>query len=558
MGAEIDDEFQEHVDDTEAEAALQRLLADQRFKTADRQKAILTYLVAQRIKDEEVKAYAIAVDVLGRPSNFDSSIDPIVRIEISRLRSTLESFYVAFGEDHDIWISVKKGKYIACFARNTANAPHHRKADEIPLGHTIRRNPYQPENTPPKRRLMFAGLMVSVVAAIATLSIYSYAHRPVISTKPVVYVTVDAANPQQAGEASQVRDGLLTALTQFQTIVVAQPAYASVRANAADRRYSVQLKYYSDLDERSVWWQVTENASGNLLMSGLERVETAGKSAAVARQEIVASLAKRIAANRGVINSIKLNAAQDSVGNDCVVRAEYALEVRGSLEAAANCLERTVRLMPHDPDANAVLARILLAPAGRATSPEVADRALRLAQDAVARAPFSDRAQLALMAAQAAGGRLEAAIKAGNKAVALNPNSPDSVAALGGLLYSAGYTSAGLAMAKEASAETDIVPRCAMVVLALDAFRDARYSEALLWTERVTGRSSLTSVIRAAALGELGSEQAPGSVTDGGIDAAAFKRTVDAVGLPPDLVTMLERGVTKAGADLEPVGSISR
>ncbi|MDM9646776.1 hypothetical protein [Rhizobium sp. S163] len=138
-----------------------------------------------------------------------------------------------------------------------------------------------------------------------------------------------------------------------------------------------------------------------------------------------------------MINSIELDASQDSIGNDCAVRAEYALEVRGSVEAAANCLEHTVRLMPHDPDANATLARILLAPAGIATPSEVADRALRHAQDAVARAPFSDRAQLALMAAQAAGGRLQAAIEAGNRAVALNPSNPDSLAALGGLLYSA-------------------------------------------------------------------------------------------------------------------------
>ncbi|MDM9646777.1 hypothetical protein [Rhizobium sp. S163] len=111
-------------------------------------------------------------------------------------------------------------------------------------------------------------------------------------------------------------------------------------------------------------------------------------------------------------------------------------------------------------------------------------------------------------------------------------------------------------MAKEASAETDIVPRCAIIVLALDAFRDARYSEALLWTERVNDRSSLTSVVRAAALGELGSEQAPSSIGDGGINAVVFKRTVNAAGLPPDLVSMLERGVTKAGVDLDPVGSI--
>ncbi|KRB59515.1 hypothetical protein ASE04_26480 [Rhizobium sp. Root708] len=77
-------------------------------------------------------------------------------------------------------------------------------------------------------------------------------------------------------------------------------------------------------------------------------------------------------------------------------------------------------------------------------------------------------------------------------------------------------------------------------------------------TEQVNGSSPLTKVIRLAALGELGSEQAKASLDDGNISPAAFKKTVDAVGLQPDLVSMLEKGLTKAGADLEPVGSISR
>ncbi|KRB59514.1 hypothetical protein ASE04_26475 [Rhizobium sp. Root708] len=439
------------VDCAEAKDTLERLLADRRFKTADRQKAILSYLVERRFDDEEVKAYVIAVDVLGRPSNFDSAIDPIVRIEISRLRSVLESFYAAFGDDHDIWISIRKGKYVACFTRRIARLRVDRDDDEEvgeePPQQTTPADTAQRQGGGVKRVALWA----AACAAIGVLGAYAYSNRTTFSEKPIVYVSVEAANPKQAGEASQMRDGLMTALTQFQTIIVTQPGYASVRNRGTDAKYSIQLKYYGDMDDRSVWWQVIENASGKLLMSGLEKVETTGKNTAAVRDEVVAVLAKRIASNRGVINSIELQSDPDSLGNGCVIRAEYAIEMRGDLGAAVDCLQRTVQLMPENYDAKAALSRALLASEGRTTPQDVTDHALDLAREAVARAPLSGRAQLALMTARAAKGSTEAAIEAGNKAIALNPNSSDAAAALGGVLYSAGYRAAGLSMAMTSS-----------------------------------------------------------------------------------------------------------
>ncbi|QFY63415.1 tetratricopeptide repeat protein (plasmid) [Rhizobium grahamii] len=556
MGAEIDDRRQD-VDCAEAKEALGRLLADKRFKTAERQKAILSYLVERRFDHEDVKAYVIAVDVLGRPSSFDSAIDPIVRIEISRLRSSLESFYAAFGDDHDIWINIKKGKYLACFTRRADRFAESEDVQNEADSSTNTRTATQ-DAAPGKLRWKMVALYAIASALLLAICIHSYASAITISQKPTVYVSAEAANPLNAGEASQMRDGLLTALTQFQTLTVAQPAYKSARTRKGDRQYSIQLKYYGDADDRSVLWQVIETASGQLLTSGLEKVETSGKSPATVRDEIVAVLAKRIGSSRGVINSIELKTDPGSLGNGCVIQAEYALDVHGDLDTAVDCLQRTVQRLPGDADAKAVLARVLLAPAGRTTAPDIANHALDLAQDAVARAPLSDRAHIALMAAQAAKGRLEAAIEAGNRAITLNPNNPDASAALGALLYSAGYRSAGLSMAKDASKDTDAVPRCAMIVLALDAFRDARYSEALLWTEQVNGSSPLTKVIRAATLGELDSAQASNSLSDGDVNSTFFKKTVDAAGLQPEVVSMLERGLTKAGADFGPVRSISR
>jgi tetratricopeptide (TPR) repeat protein len=554
MSAVFHGRVEQEVDCGQARDVLERLLADPRFKVPDRQKSILSYLVDRHLEDENVKSYSIAVDVLGRPTSFDPGIDPIVRIEMSRLRSSLESYYLAFGHELDVWISINKGKYVVRFTRKQEAFTQNPGGEDAPRSVAIQQPALTPGRWQGSRVTLFCSSVVMVVAVAA----YAYLARATFSEKPTVYVSVEAASPEQAGEASQMRDGLLIALTQFQTLKVAQPAYASARANGSDRRYGVQLKYYGDGDDRSVWWQLVENSSGRLLMSGLERVDTTGKDPARVRDEIVKGLAKRLAANRGVINGMEMQADNSSLGNGCVIRAEYALDVRGDLDAAKDCLQQTLRWRPEDSDANGVLARVLVAPQGRTTAPETVDRALDLAKKAVATAPLSDRAQLGLMAAQAASRRPDAAIEAGNKAIALNPNNPDAAAALGGVLYAEGYRGAGVSMAIEASKDTPVVPRCALVVMALEAFRNARYSEALLWTEQINGSSPLTSVLRAASLGELGSDQAKASLNDGGVSGPVFRKTMDATGLQPELVSMLERGLTKAGADFESVGSISR
>ncbi|OCJ13099.1 hypothetical protein A6U87_07375 [Rhizobium sp. AC44/96] len=559
MSAGVHDRREQDLDCEQARSALDRLLADPRLRVPERQKSILLYLVERHFEHESVKAYAIAIDVLGRPSNFDPGTDPIVRIEMSRLRSSLEAYYLAFGDEHDVWISIKKGKYVVCFTeRAVASTAHVADVEAYHEPDHFAQNrafPAPVEKPYQKRARRLALPSIVAVAAIA-LGAYAYTSRPTISEKPTVYVSVEAASPDRTAEANQMRDSLLTALTQFQTLNVAQPAYASVRSNGSDRRYEIQLKYYGDGDDRSVWWQVVENVTGRLLTSGLERVDTTGKNDTAVQDEIVKTLAQRIAANRGIINSIELQADGSSLGNGCVIRAEYALDIRGDLGAATECLQQTLRLRPDDSDASALLARVLVTPQGRATAPEIADRALGLATKAAGTAPMSDRAQMAVMAAQAAKGRPEAAIEAGNRAISLNPNNPDAAAALGGVLYFAGYRQAGVSMALDASKETPVVPRCAMVVLALDAFRNARYSEALLWAEQINGSSPLTNVIRSASLGELGSDQAKASVDNAGVSGSMFRMTMDATGLQSDLASMLERGLIKAGADFEPVGSI--
>ena len=71
-----------------ARAEAYRIIADPRFRTSSRNRDFLSYIVDALLEGraDRIKAYFIAVDVFGRPESFDPTLDPIVRIEATRLR----------------------------------------------------------------------------------------------------------------------------------------------------------------------------------------------------------------------------------------------------------------------------------------------------------------------------------------------------------------------------------------------------------------------------------------------------------------------------------------
>lgn len=566
MGAEVHDARTCEVSLSEARAELERILSDPRFHATERQRAILKYLAERRFAgcEEGVKAYSIALDVLGRASNFDASNDPIVRIEVSRLRSSVENYYEAFGAEQGVTIHIPKGTYVTLFPRS--HVPYEHDEEEVAQESDL---PETPDDVPvclavegpaavssSRRPLMIHTGMALLLCAAIAVGVVIYASKPSLTVRPSVALSMDAVDTRMQGEASQTRDMLLTALTQFQTLTVAKAGYAGARAQkAAGRAYEIDMKYYGDGDLRSVWWQIVDNQSGDLLKSGLETISIDGKSPAATRQEIVDVLARRFAATRGAINNIETHASSaESIGNACILRAEYQLDDGSSdnMASVRSCLERTLAVDPSNSDAEALLARVLIAPEAAAGDAAVRGRALDLANRAVSIAPMSDRAYVALMMTQFADGRVDAALQAGNRAISLNPSNPDSVAKLASVLFSAGYFDAGVAMAQDAGRAVDIVPRDAMLVLALDAYRRGEWSEASLLAEQVNCADFVVRALRAAALGQLGSDQAKQRLADVRGRDPDFERTLrqklETRRFQPLLSAEIQDGLTKAGA----------
>jgi tetratricopeptide (TPR) repeat protein len=567
MPTEQRDTVASAVPEAEARAELDRLLSDNRFHATERAASVLRYLVDRRFSgdDHSAKAYEIAIDVLGRPSNFDSTMDPIVRIELSRIRSALNQYYEAYGSETSVELRLPRGRYVAEFrhtrgCKTDESAGFGGEASDEAIDKTDTVATDQPVRLPLARRgqAAIAALFLALIAA--AVGGLGLAFRAINTEKPIVTVTMTAAADGQRGEASLTRDMLLTALTQFQTLrVVAGSARHRTLADelrpSVANTYAIDMKYYSDGDDRSVWWQITDTRSGDLLTSGVQHVDAKGKTEVVARTELAAMLSRRFAAARSAINNIETHGSvQASIGNACVLRAEYELDEGGAaaLADAASCLERTIAADPNDADAAATLSRILLAQHAETSTTTALGRSLELANRAVALAPISDRAHIALMTALFYSGRTEAAISAGNRALSLNPNNPDVSAKLAMVLFNSGYWDAGVSLAEDAARDVDAVPREATLVLALDAYRRGDWSGASLLAEQLNHRDFDADMLKVAALAQLGSNQVAvrlGEVQQREPDfESTFDRRMAWRRYSPQLTASIQAGLAKAGA----------
>jgi len=92
-------------------AELRRITSSDDFDASQRNRQFLEYVVEETLagRSDRIKAYTIATIVFGRDDSFDAQIDPIVRIEASRLRRSLERYYLTTGAEDRLWITIPKG-----------------------------------------------------------------------------------------------------------------------------------------------------------------------------------------------------------------------------------------------------------------------------------------------------------------------------------------------------------------------------------------------------------------------------------------------------------------
>jgi tetratricopeptide (TPR) repeat protein len=104
------------------EAHLEKVLSSDVFKTADSLRDLLRFIVEETIagRGGHLKEYPLGATVLAKGESFDPKADPIVRVQMRRLRERLTRYYATEGQSDLMIIEIPKGRYTPTFGAGAA------------------------------------------------------------------------------------------------------------------------------------------------------------------------------------------------------------------------------------------------------------------------------------------------------------------------------------------------------------------------------------------------------------------------------------------------------
>jgi TolB-like protein len=97
---------------------LERVLASETFAQSESLKRFLRHVVEKTLegRNGELKEQVLGADVFGRGDSYDPRIDPIVRVQATRLRGKLRDYYLTEGSRSGVVIDLPKGSYVPSFS----------------------------------------------------------------------------------------------------------------------------------------------------------------------------------------------------------------------------------------------------------------------------------------------------------------------------------------------------------------------------------------------------------------------------------------------------------
>jgi hypothetical protein len=108
---------------------IERVLGSQEFKRAQRLRELLQYIGTQAVKSgaTSIHEQEIGRAVFGRSGDYDTSLDNIVRVNVTELRKRLGHYFEGEGVNEAVLVGIPRGAYIPVFCRRPLE-----NGDEMP------------------------------------------------------------------------------------------------------------------------------------------------------------------------------------------------------------------------------------------------------------------------------------------------------------------------------------------------------------------------------------------------------------------------------------------
>lgn len=559
-------------DGADARSALARIVTSEAFRSAPQLAAFLTFVVEKALAGEahEVKGYTIATQALGRGTDFDPQLDPIVRVEAGRLRRALDAYYANAGRDDRLRITIPRGSYVPAFER----APEPEAVEDSPgplpwpeeVGSPAVLPPetFDPGGAAPaavavspeiplapapepvldtgretavdvrfhRRGWHVAAALVLLLALASALAWWTgkaggsgsaasrlrpppAAPAPARTSaeadgRPVVVVQpAEVPGPPPAGFSPDLLRGtVLDALARFDEVAVVDAARVSAEAGAPGReRYVLNLRVAAG---PSVMARLTHEGSGQVVWA--RRFDAASRTdpAEPPETDVARQVATSVGQPYGVLYADLMNRPGLTPRLRCTLLAyEYWNNpaVQRHAEARA-CLESVVAAEPRAATVHANLAYFYLDEhrASYNPRPEPLERALQSARRALALAPDSPRANQALMGVHFTRGDVEQALRYGQRALELNPFDADVLADVGARYVQTGRYADGAGLIARAAAINPADPPWYDFFLFLAAYMQEDREGARAAAQRITSDDYVLGLVARAIVAAEGGD----------------------------------------------------
>jgi TolB-like protein len=522
----------------EVRAQLERMTASDDFNRSPQLGAFLRFVVESVLqgKSDRIKAYTIGVDVLRRDAKFDPQLDPIVRVEATRLRRTIDRYYAGLGADDTVRIDLPRGSYIPTFIRRPTLPGVTAHSSTLDRFWSI-------------RLLLVAAVALIVIAAVVALS-QRHAPAPGAATTPSgtsqptaaalppgnglpvlmmpPFEVVGTPGPRSIA-ARSLQETLSNAFTHFDLVNIqlesadhqaaAGNEAAPARDTNADYRFSGSVEYGDDGAARLLF-RLIDVADGSIVWSRVFDRVLGGDDKAAAEERIVRELAGTLLQPFGVIYAYQRAKVLGGTLTD--PRYRCLVEVIDSFrsfdpaqqERGRDCLEQLTTRDPGFALGFSYLAAVDLRDylydfGTRPGDAPPLERGLTAARRGVELNPESSRAYEMVFVIQFARHELTAAFDAATKAITLNRYDMRLLGSYGARLIASGDIDKGLATLRQAGNDGTVRPPFEEFFLFLGEYLRGDITSAIFHADQITNDSfQLGLIARALAAAAKGDSEA--------------------------------------------------
>lgn len=512
-GTTVSGEHELPVEDCRAQ--LERIINSADFDATDREQRFLSHVVEEALagRGDRIKAYSIAIEVFGRGESFDPQTDPIVRIEAGHLRRALERYYLTSGHADPILITIAKGGYVPAFSLRSSSP-----STELPPPVVLRK-----PTILPVRRVMWLlpALMMAALLSAGMLALLWETAQPSAPETPRVLVEpFDDLTGTDAGAAlaGGLKEEIVGQLSKFKDLVVMDSEPKEGDTSSPPPRFVLAGSVGMSADAFRLRVRLISRADGLVLWANSYDGQNKVSELVEAQTDIARNVSTSLAQTYGVIFQADSTRHLDSPPDDWAAYSctlsfyGYRVEPTPKDRSAVRlCLETAVGRFPNYATGWGLLSLIYVDdyryefPSDATLSTAALERALAAARRAVELDPLNTRGLQAQMLALYLSKEIDAALKVGKQALAINPNDTELMGEYGQRLALSGNWHDGCLLTKEARQRNPNSFAYYEVDLALCSYFSGDYPEAAMWIKKSPVPSNpLYHLVAAAILGEGG------------------------------------------------------